>query len=79
MSKRTQRERLIEALIIRGYKICEKQLSRKYIAMEHIDADKHSDRYFLGKSGALRRGKTSSGSFSVLETTRKALLKDVPQ
>jgi hypothetical protein len=85
MSK-TYQDRYVEALIARGWRINSVARSSKYIelvqgvgaqdVMGHPVADP-TTKMFVGKSGAVRYGKTVSDSFSMLETTKRRLLTTV--
>ena len=68
----TKREKFKLALEKMGYTEIESR-SRKYVTM-----DKPGCRYvYLGKSGAVRRGTTISGSVPVSDCTKKNLLNSV--
>lgn len=77
--KRTLQERFIEALQKKGFTISIKQKSRKYVTLEHLDKIMFPNNYYVGKSGALRQGKTSSGSIAVIDFVKKTLLKEMPE
>jgi len=76
MSRRTLHDRLIEALEKGGWRECFHN-TRKYTTLAHPEAD--DVYYFIGKNGALRRGKNISESLSVSEVKKPILLKSAPE
>ncbi len=69
MAKQTLKEQYRTALIKKGWKVCAKQASRKYLALEHIDKE---GKMFLGKAGAVRFGRVATQSYPV--ANKKQLL-----
>ena len=61
MAKKTRAEYVVDILKRNGWKEVRSR-SRKYRAFQHND---YPYMYFVGKHGALRRGKTVSDSVSV--------------
>lgn len=68
--KLTVRDRLIAALKLRGYKEVESR-SYKYVTM----TKDHCSYYFIGKAGALRKGRIVTDSVPV-ERFKRELLTD---
>lgn len=64
----TQREKLISALARRGYRQVASRTT-KYVVM----TKDHCSFYFIGKAGALQKGRTASDSYS-MENLRLSLL-----
>ena len=66
----TQRKKIVARLLHLGY-VLKASRSKKYLTFSHPGQEND---LFVGKSGALRTGKTSSGSFSVSEAARKRVV-----
>lgn len=60
--KKTLKQRNLEFLKARGWVEDPKVRTSKYLPLTHPDADYH---YFLGNAGAVRKGRTVTGSISV--------------
>ncbi len=75
MPKETLQEKFKRALIQRG-EIIVASKSRKYITLTARLLGDNTKFFFLGKSGALRQGRTQTGSYPVTDTLRNQLLKD---
>lgn len=67
-----QQDALCRALERRGYKLDPNARSRKY----KIYYSPQGQRYYVGRAGALRCGKSISDSLALPETTRKRLIKE---
>jgi hypothetical protein len=72
MPKLTQQAAIIKALQARGY--IEDGSTRKFRSFVIPGNDDPRHRMFVGKSGALRRGRISTGSISLERTPIRALL-----
>ena len=59
MTKRTKALRLIAALEKQGWAVDTSAISRKYVVLIRHNTD---SRYYVGKAGALRHGKTIAAS-----------------
>lgn len=72
----TKQEQYAAALVKRGFKEIESP-SRKYRAFRPPTAS--GMLYFLGKSGAVRSGRTVSTSFAIGDGARRTLLQEAAQ
>lgn len=84
---KTYHDRYVEALIARGWRIDAAARSSKYTVLVQgseargATGNLMSDpttKMFVGKSGAVRYGKTVSDSFSMLEAVKQLLLVPMP-
>lgn len=65
------RDRYLAALAMAGLKPDARQTSRKYVS---VTIGSEGKKLFLGKSGAVRRGATVTGSVPVSDSVKSALL-----
>ena len=70
MPKRTLQQRLVDALVASGRGTPVASGSRKYVTLKRPDGDF----YFVGKAGALRFGKTVTGSVAAPDDFKRRLL-----
>lgn len=75
--KRSQRERLCEALVKRGYKSEGPTTGGRYVKFLRGAHPKGLAYWYVGRSGALRTGHTVTDSILALKT-RAELLAEVP-
>lgn len=70
MPKPTLQQRLVDALVTTGRGTIVQSRSRKYITLERADGSF----FYVGKAGALRFGKTVSGSIAAPDDFKRRLL-----
>ena len=75
MPKLTQQQRLVDALVATGRGTIVESRSRKYITLKRPDGGF----YFVGKAGALRFGKTVTGSMAAPDDFKRRLLEEKAQ
>ena len=73
MPKRTLQQRLVDALVASGRGTPVASGSRKYVTLKRPDGDF----YFVGKAGALRFGKTVTGSVAAPDDFKRRLLDEL--
>lgn len=71
MAKKTLAERIVDLMLEKGFIEIVPSKSKKY--RQFSDPDAPGSFYWLGKMGAVRRGKTSTNSISVSDYWFKAV------
>lgn len=79
MAKRTQQERLVEALTRRGETIVTARHSAENTERTVKMTRKNGGFWFIGKAGALRFGRNASTSIAALDQVKTRLLHEVPE
>ena len=75
MPKLIQQQRLVDALVATGRGTLVESRSRKYVTLKRPDGSF----YFVGKAGALRFGKTVTGSMAASDDFKRRLLEENKQ
>jgi hypothetical protein len=70
MAKRTLQQRLVDALVATGRGTPVTSRSRKYVTLKRPDGTF----FYVGKAGALRFGKTVTGSVAAPDDFKRRLL-----
>jgi hypothetical protein len=73
MPKTTLQQRLVDALVATGRGTIVPSRSRRYVTLERPDGSF----FYVGKAGALRFGKTVSGSVAAPEDFKRRLLAEI--
>lgn len=74
MPKPTLQQRLVDALVATGRGIVQSR-SRKHVTLKRPDGSF----FYVGKAGALRFGKTVSGSIAAPDDLKRRLLQETEQ
>lgn len=75
MPKTTLQQRLVDALVATGRGTIVPSRSRRYVTLERPDGSF----FYVGKAGALRYGKTASGSIAAPDDFKRRLLQETDQ
>ena len=75
MPKPTLQQRLVDALVATGRGTIVQSRSRKHITLKRPDGSF----FYVGRNGALRYGKTVSGSIAAPDDFKRRLLRDAEQ
>jgi hypothetical protein len=75
MPKPTLQQRLVDALVATGRGTMVQNRSRKHVTLKRPDGSF----FYVGKAGALRFGKTVSGSIAAPDDFKRRLLQETEQ
>jgi hypothetical protein len=75
MPKRTQQARLVDALQRRGAELLKGSVGDRRVVLRFPGKE---DNFYVGRAGAVRKGKTFDKSVPILDTAKAIMLREVP-